>query len=66
MVHLRFVLVQSFGAEAVVPDAATLVVEGFVARGDDGGSGQEQVVKGRFGAFAAGAVDLDHCCWRAD
>ena len=53
MVYLWFVLVESFGAEALVPDSATLVVEGFVAGGDDGGTGQEEVVERGFGAFAA-------------
>lgn len=41
MVYLWFVLVQSFGAEAVVPDSAALVVEGSAAGGYDGGSGKE-------------------------
>ena len=32
-----------------------------VARGYDRGPGKEKVVKGCFGAFAAGAVDFSHC-----
>lgn len=33
MVYLWFVLVEGFGAEAMVPDAAALVVERLVAGG---------------------------------
>ena len=60
MVHLWFVLVQGFGAEAVVPDPAALVVEGFIARGYDGSSGEEKIVEGGLGASGARAVDLGH------
>lgn len=66
MVYLWFVLIKCFGAEAMVPDAATLVVKCLVAGGDDGGSGEEEVVEGCFGAFTARAVDFDHCRGRTD
>ena len=61
MVYLWFVFVESFGAEALVPDSATLVVKCFVASGYDGGTGQEEIVERGFGAFAAGPVDFSHC-----
>ena len=35
MVYLWFILVKGFGAKAVVPDAAALVVGRLVAGGDD-------------------------------
>ena len=60
MGYLRFVFVEGFGAEALVPDTAALVVEGFVASRDDGDAGEEKVVEGGFGAFAAGTIDLGH------
>lgn len=44
----------------MIPDAAALVVEDFVARGYDGGSGEEKVVEGGFGASGARTVDLGH------
>ena len=61
MVYLWFVFVQSFGAEALVPDSAALVVQCFVAGGYDGGTGEEEVVERGFGASAAGSVDFSHC-----
>ena len=60
MVYLWFVLVQSFGAETMVPDSAALVVESFVAGGYDGGSGKEEVVEWCFGTLATGTVDFGH------
>ena len=61
MVYLWFVLAQSFGSETLVPDSAALIVEFPVAGGYDGGSGEQEVVKGCFGAFAARAIDFAHC-----
>ncbi len=61
VIYLRFVLVKSFGAEALVPNSAPLVVKGFVAGGNDGGSGEQEVVEGGFSTSATGAVDLSHC-----
>lgn len=61
MVDLWFVLVQSLRAEALVPDSTALVVQCLVAGGYDGGTREEEVVEGGFGASAAGSVDFSHC-----
>ena len=61
MVHLRFVSVQSFGAEALVPESATAVVRCLVACGYDRDAGEKEVVERSFGTSAPWAVDLSHC-----
>ena len=60
MVHLWFVSMQSFGAEALVPESATAVVKCLVAGGYDGDTGEQEVVERSFGASATWAVDLSH------
>ena len=66
MVYLRFVFVESLGAEALIPNPAALVVKDLVAGGNDGGSREEEVVEGCLSALAAGAIDLSHCGGTAD
>lgn len=61
MIYLWFVLVQSFGAEALVPNSTALVVQYLIAGGYDGGTGKEEVVERGFGASAARSVDFSHC-----
>ena len=61
MVYLWFVSIESFGAEALVPDSAAMIMRGFVAGGYDGDAGEEEVIEGGFDAPAAGSVDLSHC-----